>query len=57
MKYPTVSDEVDQPAIYYDAKRHVMTTISTKSLKLKGISGDYVSSGLEGLLAGITRSF
>ena len=30
----------------YDTKRHVMTTISIKSLRLEGIHSNYVSSGL-----------
>ena len=37
--------------ILYDTYRHVTTTILIKSLTLEGTHSDYVSSGLEGLLA------
>ena len=43
--------------ILYDAERHVTTTISIKSLTLEGTHSNYVSSGLEGLLAVTTWSF
>ena len=41
----------------YDAERHVTTAISIKGLPLEGTHGNYVSSGLEGLLPVTTWSF
>ena len=40
----------------YNTERHFMTTISIKSLMLKGTHSNYVSSGLESLLAVTTWS-
>ena len=41
----------------FDAERHVTNTISIGSLTLEGTHSNYVSSGLEGLLALTTWSF